>query len=103
MEPSIAITPCPNTAYWLSPTLQSPSAGMVYLTNSSSAYVNINKADHLADIRDSKYVDAQPSLPERKTKHDDTFQVKNFASSRDIKTDYLEQIQVDPDLVLTVE
>ena len=81
--------------------MQEPKEGVVYLTNSSPLPITIKKTEHIADVRDSTLVNPPIKPLLGKSMHPDVFQFSDFASSREIKSEYLEQIQVDPDGVLT--
>ena len=101
LEPWIAVSPRADTCHWLQPSIQQPRSGTVYLTNSSHQLVRIKKSDHIADLRDSTLVDAPVKPLPGKAIHPDVFQFSDFASSREICPDYLKQIKVDPDNVLS--
>ena len=100
-ESYVAVSPRLNTSNWLKPSMQRPCNGAIFLTNSSNEPVYVKKADHLADVRDSIVVDAPIKTLPGKAIHTDVFQFSDFAVSREISPDYLAQIQVDPDNVLS--
>ena len=103
MESHVAVSPRQNSMLWLLPSIQEPRDGNICLTNLSNDTIIVKKADHLADVRDSQLVDLPPKPFPGKALHADTFQFSDFAMSRDTSPDYLKQIKVDPDNVLSVE
>ena len=102
-ESCVAVTPRQLTLDWLKPSLVPVLDNAVYLTNTSSTPVTIQKHSHLADIRSTVIVDAPQSPLPRHATHEDGFQYENLAKTMDFKQEYLSQLQVDPDLQLTPE
>ena len=86
---------------WLQPATLVPADGSIYLVNSSDRHVSIDKSAHLAEVRNT--VIAKPDFKPicNKAVHDDKFQFIDLASTRHIKAEYLDQIQLDPDNVLS--
>ena len=70
-EAYVAVSPRPNTESWLSPTVAISNDCSVYLTNSSKWPVSVNKSEHLADIRSTKFASLPHSSPYPKASHDD--------------------------------
>ena len=103
LETSVAITPRLQSSHWLTPTMQQPKDRSIFLTNSSCESVLIKKDDHLAEVRNSTTVDMPIKPLPGKAIHPDVFQFSDFSSSRQIEPDYIEQIKVDPDNVLSME
>ena len=100
-EPYVTVTPRCHSSHWLKPAVVQPSDGKIFLTNASQSQVCIQKADHLADVRDTKIYELPvQSLPCTNV-HRDKFQYMDFASTRDHDIKQLEKIQVDPDKILT--
>ena len=99
-EEYVAISPRPNSAHWLLPTILHPVDNIVYISNSTTFPVEIKKLSHLADIRSTILVSPVHISPFPQATHSDDFQFQNFAMTRDIKPEYVQQIQVDPDRIL---
>ena len=98
----VMITPRQASLSWLKPQVADIVCGQVYLTNSSSTLVNIKKSDHLADIRDTVQFVANPTRSlVSSAAHSDTFQFTDHACSRQYSHDFLKQIQVDPQNMLS--
>ena len=97
----VAITPRVQSLSWLKPVVQDTVDKNVYLTNSSSVPIEIKKSAHIADIRDavSFQLDSTPPFPV--PVHSDSFQFEDRALKRECSEDYLKQLQVDPDNVLS--
>ena len=99
---NVIVTPRKEAQNWLAPRLLNVQNGHIYLTNSSESPVSIKKAAHLADARDTQ-VYSIPFTPEatKENEINDTFQYQDFSNGRDLSPDFLSQISVDPDNVLT--
>ena len=99
---TIAVTPKENSLLWLKPSVQNVHDGKIYLTNSSSTAVKIKKSGHIAEIRDTvPYQVANALSSSQMFQHPDTFQYKDLAKSRCYSKDFLHQLQVDPDEILS--
>ena len=96
----VAVTPRPTAASWLKPAVLETSCGSVYLTNSSTIPVRVKKAEHLADIRDTCEFQVRTDLPPTAKYHDDQFQFKDLATTREKPDKYLHLLKVDPDRIL---
>ena len=103
MESSVCITPRISALSWLKPAIFTPANGSIYLVNSSTEHVDIKKSDHLADVRNTSIAEPQQKCVLNKAVHDDQFQFADLATSREIKPQYLEMIQLDPDNILKAE
>ena len=57
----VAATPRTGSMEWLRPTLVQPVGNAIYLTNSSTMHIDVRKADHIADVRNTK----QASFPQK--------------------------------------
>ena len=99
-EEYVAISPRPNFSHWLRPTILHPVDNIVYISNTTTFPVEIKKMSHLADIRSTILVSPVHISPFPQATHSDDFQFQNFAMARDIKPEYVQQIQVDPDKIL---
>ena len=97
----VSIVPRPSALQWLTPSILQASSGSIRLVNSSTVPVTVNKADHVADVRDTVLMDIKPSCTLLNPVHGDTFQFTDFSTKRPIDLTNLEQIQVDPDMMLT--
>ena len=102
-EELVCITPHISALQWIKPTSMAPCNGTIRLMNNSDEYVNIVKAEHLADVRSTML----PEFPQKpisgKAWHDDKFQFRDFAIKREADVSLLDQIQLDPDNILTVD
>ena len=103
METSVCVTPRISSISWLKPSIATPSNGTIYLVNSSEHPISIQKTDHIADVRDLSTADYPIKPISGKAVHDDKFQFRDFAVSRTIKPEYLNDIQLDPDNILNQE
>ena len=99
----VAVNPRPNASSWLKPAVLETSCGSVYLTNSSKAPVQVKKAEHLADIRDTCEFQNFTDPPPTAKYHDDQFQFMNLATVKEKPDKYLHLLRVDPDNVLSPE
>ena len=98
----VVITPRVQTLSWLRPAVVETHHGAVYLTNSSSERVNLSKALHLADIRNTTSMEFPTrQAPSLSKSHPDRFQFTQIAPLSEPPDKYLNQIQVDPDGILT--
>ena len=61
------------------------------------------KSDHVGDLRDTVVKTPIPKPLSGRNDHDDRFQFADFATSINISSDYLNQIQLDPDGILSEE
>jgi len=102
-EDLVCVTPRVKALNWLNPAIFTPSDGSIFLVNSSSQNVTISKDEHLADVRSTVTPDIIAKPISGKALHDDQFQFKDFAADRNIDASYLEQIQLDPDNILTLD
>ena len=97
----VLITPRKQSVTWLNPGIFEVSNGCVKLVNSSPNIVNLKKSDHIADIRSTSVFVNNLKLPVSKYKHEDGFQFKDLAQSRQYSKDYLAMLKVDPDGILS--
>ena len=99
-----AITPRPVATSWLKPSVSEVHNGIIYLTNSSTKTITINKGDHLADVRDTYehlYQITEPLEPINENA--DRFQFQDLSKVGEDPRKYLHLISVDPDNVLSEE
>ena len=96
------VTPRQAALPWLNPGIVEVLDGYVCLLNSSPTSVIINKADHIADIRETTAyeIDCKTALNKLENTPDQ-FQFQNLAPNRDRNDSYLQQLCVDPDNILT--
>ena len=102
-DDSVCVTPRSSSIEWLQPGTLTPSNGKIHLVNSSDKYVHLSKADHIADVRDVTIPDIPIKPISGRFAHDDKFQFRDFAASREINEDYLRSIQLDPDNIMDSE
>ena len=101
MEEYVLVTPRIASLKWLKPSIMQPAAGTIYLINSSTADITVHHGDHLADVRGTQPHGSSPGI--YNMFQYDKFQYEDFSTGRDSNPEYLAQIQVDPDNVLSEE
>ena len=99
----VAITPRPQSLKWLSPMMQEVRNGRICLVNNSDSIITIKKHDHLADLRSSVAFEMHNPPSIYAVPRPDNFQFKDFALSRPYSPDFLKQLKVDPDKILSTQ
>ena len=98
----VTVTPKVRSLNWLMPATLQIQSGHVYLTNGSDTTINIKKAEHIADIRDTVIHELKQSqVSVVNSQYSDSFQFNDLAKSRNYSPEFLQQLKVDPDNILS--
>ena len=100
----VAVTPRHETLNWLEPRIYEVTEGSIYLINTSPGLVQIKKSCNIADVRGTQIFlnNVEPYMGEQPKQHDN-FQFRDLSKHRSSSQEFLDQLQVDPDKVLTTE
>ena len=97
----VSVTPRKAALDWLQPGIVEVCNGVIKLKNSSQIPIQVRKSDHLADVRTTTVFSLDNNMARGKFVPEDKFQFKDLAKSRLYSKDYVKQINVDPDGILS--